>query len=224
MEIYVYRTLSPNSRKHSDIYIRMVEEFYRETIKAHTKEEYDAAFFKVCHKWRSTLSNEEVQRYLFESGAMTAQDVEIIRKFYIDNAKPFQKAFLSANMQRSKRYTLVYMNDLGFPVADKIIFISASPCQISHYSDSIKLICMHEQKSKELKKYFCNCSIAIYEGWLDLKKEDTHNKMEAVNATSFVLKYPRFDSRLFIEVIEKFGKPLAEYRNFQFGVNGRTFA
>lgn len=227
METYynTTNTLPPYIRSNAEVYDRIAETFYTETAKAHTEEEYKNAFSKMCRCYMKDLSNEDVQRYLLESGTMESEDIEVVKQFYIDNAEPLQQAILSANMEEGKKYTLVYIDDFGFPVADKITFIGAIPCQYAQYTDAIKMAFKRARKRNAIAKYFYNCSIAIYEGWHDLKKEDSFNKTsETAEVTCYMSKYTAFDSKYFSDAVEKFGKPLAEHRNFRTGTNGKVYA
>ena len=227
METYynTTNTLPSYIRSNAGLYDRIAETFYTEIAKAHTEEEYKNTFSKMCRYYMKDFSNEDVQRYLLESGTMETEDIEAIKQFYIDNAEPLQKTILSSNMEEGKRYTLVYMNEFGFPVADKITFMSVTPCQYAQYTDAVKMVFKRARKRNAIAKYFYNCSIAIYEGWHDLQKEDTYNKTrETAEVTCYMSKYTCFDSRFFSDAVEKFGKPLAEYRNFKTGTNGKVYA
>ena len=226
METYIYDTMPAYIRSNAGFYDRIAEEFYEETAKARTKEEYDLAFAKICRCWMKDLTNEDVQRYLLESGIMEAEDMAAIRKFYIDNAGDFQKAILSANMQEGKKYTLVYLNDFGFPVLDKITFYGCSPCQYAQYTDAVKMIFKRARKRTMMGKYFYGTSLAIYEGWYDISKEDTYKKTgESSTVTTYISKYTCFDSRYFSDMVEKLGTPLVEYRNFRVReADGKVFA
>ena len=49
--------------------------------------------------------------------------IKVFNDMFMKYAEPLQKA-LYGKLQEGKRYTLVYMNDFGFPVAQKITFHS----------------------------------------------------------------------------------------------------
>ena len=206
-------------------YEHLAYDFFEAIAGAKDKESYDSIFYHYCRKYMNDLANEDVQKYLMYSGIMESETVEEIRQFYLDNAEPFQQSLLAAGMENGRRYTLVYISDTGLPVADKITFIKMAPCQYAQYTDSI---CMNFVRAKcrtEIKKYFYPLSIAIYEGWFDLKREDYMDKIEkSPNVTAYKSKYNAFDSRYFIDIVEKFGTPLMEFKNFQQGVNGCMYA
>lgn len=204
----------------------IVEEFYNATASAYTKEEYEKMFSLICRRYMNDLSDEKVQNYLLISGMMEPESIAEIKQFYVDNAGELQKTVIAANMQQGKKYTLVYLNEFGFPVADRIVFHSVSICQYAQFTDAVKMTFKRYRKQSYVACYFYDQSIAIYEGWHELKKEDTYNK---VSETEKVIisksKYHCFDSRFYTDMIERIGKPLAEYRNFKVRASdGKVFA
>lgn len=225
IEEYVNSQIPYYVTSNREYYEKMAYTLYTIISRAYNKEDYDELFSAFCRGNMKDLANEDVQRYLIESGVMESEIVEEIRQFYIDNAEPFQQIFLSAGLESGKRYTLVYISDTGFPVADKITFMKMVPCQYAQYTDSICMSFVRAKCRKEIKKYFYPVSIAIYEGWLDLKREDYMDKIEEkANVTAYRSKYNAFDSRYFTDVVEKFGTPVMEYKNFRQGVNGCVYA
>lgn len=220
-----YRELPAYIKSNAEFYNRIAEDFYSRTAKAHTKDEYLTEFSNVCNYWKRDLTDDNVIKYFILSGVMEIDDIKAIQQYYIDNAEDFQKAILSANLEKGKKYTLVYLNEYGFPIADKITFDSMNVCQYAQYTDAVKMTFKRYKKRGLTGRYFYNCSLAIYEGWHDSTKQDVYNTVEETeNATIYKSKYTCFDARFFSEMVERLGKPLFEYKAFKVGKNGTVYA
>lgn len=153
---------------------------------------------------------------------MEPDTIDVFRQFYIENAEPFQKSIINAGLIIGNKYTLVYMNEFGFPVADKIVLKGVSLCQYAQYTDAVKITVRRARKRSDVCINFYDCSIAIYEGWHDLPEEITHIKISDNLRQS---KYGCFDSRYFDDCVNYFNKPVVEYRNFKVRESdGKTFA
>ncbi len=225
-ESYIYNTLPTYIVSNTGYFQNIVEEFFSKTASAHTKDEYVKSFSAVCRRYMKDLTDENVQRYLLKSGLMELETIEEIKQFYIDNAGELQRTILSANMQQGRKYTLVYLNEFGFPVADRIVFHSISICQYAQFTDAVKITFKRYRKRSYDGCYFYDQSIAIYEGWHELKKEDTYNKVEETEkVTMWKSKYSCFDAAFFTDIVTRLGKPIAEYRNFKVRkADGKVFA
>ncbi|WP_342759446.1 hypothetical protein [Kineothrix sedimenti] len=212
----------PYIRSNAGFYNRIAREYYTVTSQSKTKEEYDKLLFSFCKRWQKELTNNDILSYFVESGEMEPNIIAEFRQFYIKNAEPFQKAIINAKLVIGNKYTLVYMNEFGFPVADKIVFKGASPCQYAQYTDAIKMTVRRARKRSDVYINFYDCSMAIYEGWHDLPEEETHIKLSDNLRQS---KYGCFDVRYFEDCIKYFGQPVVEYRNFKVRESdGKTFA
>jgi len=212
----------PYIRSNAGFYDRIASEYFTTTAQAKTKEEYDKLLFSFCKRWQKELTNNDILSYYIESGEMELDIIEEFRKFYIDNAEPFQKAIIKANLIVGKKYTIVYMNEFGLPVADKIVFKGVSPCQYAQYTDAIKMTVRRARKRFDVYINFYDCSMAIYEGWHNLPEEVTHVKISENLRQS---KYGCFDARYFEDCVNYFGEPVVEYKNFKVRESdGKTFA
>lgn len=140
-------------------------------------------------------------------------------------AEPLQKAIYSANLVPGKKYTLVYFNDFGFPVAQKVTFDSVKLTTYAQYSDCVKMCFTPYRKRTRWYKYFYNCSIMIFEGWQDLKEEDTKEVISNdVTVKTVRSKYACFNPS-YIDDIEKILKnPVVIYKDYKKGANGRIYA
>lgn len=156
--------------------------------------------------------------------AMESEAIKIFDIMFMKYAEPLQKA-LYGKLQEGKRYTLVYLNDFGFPVAQKITFHSMNATTYAQHSDVMEIVFTPYRKRSKYKKYFYNCSFMVFEGWQDLKEEHTKEIIEENENFKIVKsKYGCFDSR-YIDDLEKcFNNPIVIYKNYKIGVNGKSYA
>lgn len=150
--------------------------------------------------------------------------IKVFNIMLLQYAEPLQKALYNKLVEGGK-YTLVYLNDFGFPVAQKITFHSMQCTTYAQYSDVIKIVFTPYKKRNQYQKYFYNTSLMIFEGWQDLKEEDTKEVLKNDgNVRVTKSKYSCFDSR-YIEDLEKvFKNPVVIYKNYQVGTNGKVYA
>lgn len=212
----------PYVRSNASFYNHIAEEFFTTTCQTKTMEGYVKLLFSFCKRWKRELTDENVLEYFVESGEMEPDTIDEFRQFYIENAEPFQKAIINANLVKGNKYTLVYMNEFGFPVADKIVFKGVSICQYAQFTDAIKMTIRRARKRTDVSINFYDCSLAIYEGWNDLPEDVSHVK---INDHLRQSKYSCFDARYFEDCVKYFGEPVVEYRNFKVRESdGKTFA
>ena len=65
--------------------------------------------------------------------------IKVFDDLFMKYAEPLQKALYN-KLQEGKRYTLVYLNEFGFPVAQKITFHSMKAKTYAQYSDVMEMI------------------------------------------------------------------------------------
>ena len=156
--------------------------------------------------------------------ATETEAIETFNAMLLQYAEPLQKALYN-KLAEGEKYTLVYLNDFGFPVAQKITFHSMKCTTYAQYSDVVELVFTPYRKRNQVQKYFYNTSLMIFEGWQDLKEEDTKEILkddENVKVTKS--KYSCFDSR-YIEDLEKvFKNPFVIHKDYKVGVNGKVYA
>ena len=145
---------------------------------------------------------------------------EILLKY----AEPLQKALYN-KLEEGEKYTLVYLNDYGFPVAQKIKFHSMKCTTYAQHSDVVEMVFTPYRKRSQVKKRFYKRSLMVFKGWQDMKAEDTQEVLknnESVKITKS--KYACFDYR-YIEDLEKaFKNAVVIYKNYRIGVNGNIYA
>ena len=128
-------------------------------------------------------------------------------------------------MVEGERYTLVYLNDFGFPVAQKIIFQSMELTTYAQYSDVVKMIFKPYRKRSLYQKYFYNNSLMIFKGWQDMKESDTKEILKDNDSLKIIKsKYSGFDARYIDDLEKVFKNPVVIYKNFKEGKNGKLYA
>lgn len=115
-------------------------------------------------------------------------------------------------LQPGKKYTLVYLNEFGFPVAQKITFHSMRTTTYAQYSDVMEMIFTPYRKRTKYRKLIYNCSMMIFEGWQDLKEEELKETLEDnKNVKITKSKYGCFDSRYIDDLENCFKNPVVIY-------------
>lgn len=144
---------------------------------------------------------------------------EILLKY----AEPLQKALYN-KLKEGEKYTLVYLNDFGYPVAQKIKFHSMKCTTYAQYSDVVEMVFTPYRKRSQVKKRFYESSLMVFKGWQELKEDDTHEvlKNESVKITKS--KYSCFDSRYIDDLENSFKDAVVIYKNYKIGKNGKMYA
>lgn len=216
VETYVSGSIPAYVKNNVYFFEKIIEKFYAETANTYSEEEYHAAVASVLTRYKKELMDEKVMSYLIEEGYLDSETVEEIRAYYTENAEPFQKTLMNAGLESEKRYTLVYMNEFGFPVADQVTIKSVCMTTYAQYTDAVSITFRRKGKRKDTRIIFYDCSLAVYEGWHDLKKEVSCDKLrETEKVTVYQSKYACFDPRFFEDCLKYFGRPIVEYKNYK---------
>ena len=153
--------------------------------------------------------------------AAIAEFDKLVQKY----AGPLQKALNAAGLIPGHKYTLVYLNDFGFPVAQKITFDSMTFTTYAQHSDVVKLVFIPFRKRSRYSQLFYNSSLMIFDGWQDMDESainETLEEDEKIKITKS--KYSCF-SASYIEDLEKvFKSPVMVYKDYKKGVNGKLYA
>lgn len=151
--------------------------------------------------------------------------IDIFNTLINKYASPLQKAVYNAGLVSGGKYTLAYCNDFGFPVAQKITFESLSLCTYAQFSDCVELICTPYRKRSKYRKILHDMSILIFEGWQDLPKNFGYTvEQETEDCTVRKSNYTCFDSHYIDDMEKALKNPMAIYRNYKTGVNGKIYA
>lgn len=213
-------------RNQAEYYQQIAQDHFETISKAKTKQEYDEAMSRSCIFHRRDFCNPDVMQYYLESGIMEPEEVEIIKQWYIQYAGDFQKTILSANLKVGEKYTLVYLNEFGFPVAQKIVLQSVDLATYAQHDDVVLLTFKPYRKRSLYRKYFYDCSLSIYQGWRDLKESDIYNVLsENDRVTVKQSKYGCFDARFYEDIVKSWGDALVNYRKYKVRKSdGKVFA
>lgn len=81
-------------------------------------------------------------------------------------AEPLQRTIASADLQPGGRYTLVYHNEFGFPVAQKVTFWGYAMRTYAQHSDVVQLtVAYRGGKTQWLKLFIGYEPLLIFRGW-----------------------------------------------------------
>ena len=155
-----------------------------------------------------------------EASAIAEFD-KLVQKY----AGPLQKALNAAGLIPGHKYTLVYFNDFGFPVAEKITFSSFRFSTYAQHSDVVEMFFTPYRKRKLYSCRFYNCALMIFDGWQDMKETDIRDVLkddEKVRVTKS--KYPCFSANYIEDLENAFTKPVLIYKNYKRGANGKIYA
>lgn len=163
-----------------------------------------------------------------ELEAVTADDeAAAIKEFdkLVDKyAEPFQKAVNAAGLVPGHRYTLVYLSEFGFPVADKVTYHSMRFRTYAQHSDVVELTVTRYRKRSRCSCLFYNQSLMIFEGWQDMDEDAISDVLKDDGTVKITQsKYTCF-SASYIEDLEKvFADPVMIYKNYKRGANGKMY-
>ena len=120
---------------------------------------------------------------------------------------------------------MIYFNDFGFPVADKIVFNRFEFTTYAQYADVVKMECKRIRKRNNIQMYLYDKSLIILDGWHNLKDEDIYTIKDKSNVITKVSKYGCFDSR-YIDDLETLYKDyiIMIYKQYKTGTNSKTYA
>lgn len=154
----------------------------------------------------------------------SSEALKIFDDMLFKYAEPMQKS-VYGKMENGKRYTLVYLNEFGFPVAEKITFHSMKCTTYAQYSDVIEMVFTPYRNRKHYKKRFYNCSLMIFEGWQNMKKSDISEVIkDDGNVRVIKSKYGCFDARYIEDLQNIFKNPIVIYKDYKKGVTGKIYA
>ena len=166
-------------------------------------------------------NGEEIEEEITHTGKEAIDFFYQMAEKYME---PLQRAVFTAGLERGK-YTLFYLNDFGFPVCQqKVIFERAEFTTYAQYSDVVKLIFKPYRKRNLYQKYFYNCSLSIFEGWQNLKEEDTKEVIKEDSQVKITRsKYGCFDGNYIKDGNSILKNPVMIHENFKTGVNGKIY-
>lgn len=164
-----------------------------------------------------------------ELAVRTATTAEQAKQDFLEilksTAEPLQAAAYSAGMEPGKRYTILSINDFGYPTSQKITFLGMKCTTYAQHRGVVEIKFKPYRRKHIYKWYIYDRSFAIFEGWQDLPEEvwtTTEKDTGEVKITRW--KYSCFDSRFFEDCKKALKNPLVIYEDYKRGVNGKLYA
>ena len=94
-------------------------------------------------------------------------------------AEPLQKAVDAAGLVPGRKYTLVYLSEFGFPIAEKITFHGYTLTTYAQHADAVRLTYTPYRKRSTRGRLFCgSSSLLIFNGWQELPETATHETLK----------------------------------------------
>ena len=177
-------------------------------IDAADMREYGESVFEVA---ALTEDGEELdmERCDTEKQAKAAFDA-LIQKY----AEPLQRTIASAALQPGGRYTLVFHNEFGFPIAQRVTFCGYAMRTYAMYSDVVQLKVVYRREKKQWLKLFIGYEpLLIFKGWQQLPESALWNvKHSAIGTTTRVSKYESFSNQYIEDALRILKDPVVVYR------------
>lgn len=128
-------------------------------------------------------------------------------------AEPLQRTIASAGLRPGGRYTLVYHNEFGFPVAQKVTFWGYAMRTYAQHSDVVQLtVAYRGGKTQWLKLFIGYKPLLIFKGWQQLPESALWNvKHSASGTTTRVSKYESFSDQYIEDALHILKDPVVIY-------------
>ena len=129
-------------------------------------------------------------------------------------AEPLQRTIASADLHPGGRYTLVYHNEFGFPVAQKVTFWGYVMRTYAQHSDVVQLtVAYRGGKTQWLKLFIGYEPLLIFRGWQELPESALWDvKRSSGDTTMRVSKYGSFSDQYIEDVLHILKDPVVIYR------------
>ena len=140
-------------------------------------------------------------------------------------AEPLQKAVDAAGLVPGRKYTLVYLSDFGFPIAEKITFHGYTLTTYAQHADAVRMNYTPYRKRSTRSRLFCGDSLLIFNGWQDLPESATHETLkedEKIKITRS--KYESFSSSYIEDAAALLADPVLIFKRYQTGASGKVYA
>lgn len=129
-------------------------------------------------------------------------------------AGPLQRTIASADLQPGGRYTLVFHNEFGFPVAQKVTFWGYAMRTYAQHSDVVQLtVAYRGGKTQWLKLFIGYEPLLIFRGWQELPESALWDvKGSSGDTTMRVSKYESFSDQYIEDALHILKDPVVIYR------------
>ena len=151
----------------------------------------------------------DMERCDTEEQAKAAFDA-LIQKY----AGPLQRTIASAGLHPGGRYTLVYHNEFGFPVAQKVTFWGYAMRTYAQHSDVVQLTVVYRSGKQQWLKLFIGYEpLLIFMGWQELPESALWDvKRSSSDTTMRVSKYESFSDQYIEDALHILKAPVVIYR------------
>lgn len=141
-------------------------------------------------------------------------------------AEPLQKAVDAAGLVPGRKYTLVYLSEFGFPIAEKITFHGYTLTTYAQHADVVRMNYTPYRKRSTRGRLFCgSSSLLIFNGWQELPETATHETLkedEKVKITRS--KHGCFSASYIEDAATLLKDPVMIFKRYQTGANGKVYA
>nr|DAI03801.1 MAG TPA: hypothetical protein [Caudoviricetes sp.] len=144
-----------------------------------------------------------------EEQAKAAFDA-LIQKY----AGPLQRTIASADLQPGGRYTLVFHNEFGFPIAQRVTFCGYAMRTYAQHSDVVQLKVVYRREKKQWLKLFIGYEpLLIFKGWQELPESAVWLPPRATSSeTVLVSKCESFSNQYIEDALRSLKAPVVVYR------------
>ncbi len=140
-------------------------------------------------------------------------------------AEPLQKAVDAAGLVPGRKYTLVYLSDFGFPIAEKITFHGYTLTTYAQHADAVRMNYTPYRKRSTRSRLFCGDSLLIFNGWQDLPEQATYETLkEDENVKITRSKYGCFSASYIEDAATLLKDPVMIFKSYQTGTNRKVYA
>lgn len=129
-------------------------------------------------------------------------------------AEPLQRTIASADLRPGGHYTLVFHNEFGFPVAQKVTFWGYAMRTYAQHSDVVQLtVAYRGGKTQWLKLFIGYEPLLIFRGWQELPESALWDvKRSSGDTTMRVSKYGSFSDQYIEDALHILKDPVVIYR------------
>lgn len=129
-------------------------------------------------------------------------------------AEPLQRTIASADLRPGGRYTLVYHNEFGFPVAQRVTFWGYAMRTYAQHSDVVQLTVVYRREKTQWLKLFIGYEpLLIFKGWQELPESAVWRPTRLTrDGTMRVSKYESFSNQYIEDALRLLKDPVVIYR------------
>lgn len=141
-------------------------------------------------------------------------------------AEPLQKAVDAAGLVPGRKYTLVYLSEFGFPIAEKITFHGYTLTTYAQHADAVRLTYTPYRKRSTHGRLFCgSSSLLIFNGWQDLPEGATCETLKEDDKIKITRsRYESFSASYIEDAAALLKDPVMIFKSYQTGANGKVYA